>query len=178
MACPAVQGANHALRAMPHAQARICNAQHSTNATDRLPCRKRAPPSYPRPGPMGFPYRILVVDDDPDMRAYLRLCLVAQCGPGTVIDDAVDGLDALDVAHAHAPDLIITDLVMPRMDGQALCRAIRADARLGATPLLLISGADAPPDALAAGDADAFLSKPFNTAGLRLHTQRLLPPPP
>ncbi len=123
---------------------------------------------------MDFPYRILVVDDDPDMRAYLRLCLAAHYGLSTVIDDAADGLDALDVARAHAPDLIITDLAMPRLDGHGLCRAVRADAQLRTTPILLISGAERGPVGPVEGEADAFLSKPFNAQTLTRQLQPLL----
>ena len=127
---------------------------------------------------MDFPYRILVVDDDPDMRAYLRICLTTCYGSATVVVDAVDGIDALERAHAHPPDLIITDLVMPRLDGYGLCHAVRADARLGTTPILVITGDERGPGASVEAGADDTLSKPFNIAGLRLHTEHLLAHPP
>ena len=117
---------------------------------------------------------ILIADDDPDMRAYLTSCLTT---PERRIVAAADGREALRLARALRPALVVSDVVMPGLDGPALCHALRADLSLAATPLLLISGESRAPPAC----ADGFLAKPFNAASLRLSVDRLLssshPPP-
>jgi CheY-like chemotaxis protein len=106
---------------------------------------------------------ILIVDDDPDMRLYLRGCLHALGEPGTVID-AADGVEALRRVRAGGVGLVISDVVLPRMDGAALRQAIRGDSVHARIPVLLISGE---PDAgLPSGPDDAFLAKPFNAREL------------
>ncbi|MEP0547222.1 MAG: response regulator [Rhodothermales bacterium] len=114
--------------------------------------------------------QILVVDDDADMRLYLSGCL-HNCGLAALtITEASSGREALLLAHTAAFDLIVSDLVMPGLDGLALCRALKADAATAAVPFLLVSGETrAPPPC-----ADGFLVKPFNAAGLRAHVERLL----
>ena len=117
--------------------------------------------------------RILVVDDDTDMRLYLTGCLNRFGLAGLTITEAADGQEALHLAHALVPALIVSDLLMPGLDGVALCRALKADPRTAAIPFLLISGeTHALPSC-----ADAFLEKPFDAAGLRAHVERLLPRP-
>ncbi|CAN5529290.1 N/A [soil metagenome] len=120
--------------------------------------------------PLRASLQILVADDDADMRFYLTGCLHG-CGlEGLTVTEAGNGRDALLLARALAFDLIISDLVMPGLDGHALCRALKADAATAAIPFLLVSGeVQAPPDC-----ADGFLEKPFNAAGLRTHVERLL----
>jgi CheY-like chemotaxis protein len=114
--------------------------------------------------------QILVADDDADMRLYLAGCLRGFGWGGLAVAEAGNGRDALLLARTLAFDLIISDLVMPGLDGLALCRAIKADVTTAAIPFLLISGeVRAPPDC-----ADGFLEKPFNAARLRVHVERLL----
>ena len=118
--------------------------------------------------------RILVADDDADMRLYLTGCLHGFGLVALTVTEAADGREALLLARALLPDLIICDVVMPGLDGFALCRALKADAETAAIPLLLVSGeAQTRPPC-----ADGFLEKPFNAAGLRIHVERLLALPP
>ena len=115
---------------------------------------------------------ILVADDDADMRLYLTGCLRTM-GPAHVLE-AADGREALHLARAFVPDLIISDIAMPGLDGLALCRALNADPGTRAIPLLLISGETrAPPS-----DGDGFLAKPFNALRLRAEVERLMRGPP
>jgi CheY-like chemotaxis protein len=117
---------------------------------------------------------VLVADDDEDMRLYLKGCLQS-LGAARVIETA-DGANALRVARAEAMDLVISDLLMPGLDGLSLCGALKADASTSAVPVLLISGeGDGLPHDTS---ADAFLAKPFNAAGLRSIIERLLARPP
>lgn len=101
---------------------------------------------------------ILVVDDDPSIRASLASELRA-AGYTTVA--ATDGLDGTHKFATHAPDLVITDLAMPRSDGFELISAIRATAH---TPIVVISVRGNDPDKIRALDlgADDFVTKPFS----------------
>jgi CheY-like chemotaxis protein len=101
---------------------------------------------------------VLVADDDGDSRAtyaeHLRRV-------GFAVIEASDGQAALDAACASSPDVIVLDLEMPVMDGWEAMRALRADARTRAIPVVVMSGyASTDVGAGAAGDCDVFLTKP------------------
>jgi CheY-like chemotaxis protein len=115
---------------------------------------------------------ILIVDDDPDMRLYLRGCLRALADAGCQMIDAADGVEALQRVRAEAVGLVISDVVLPRMDGLGLRQAIRADASRARLPVLLISGQ--PEATLPSGPHDAFLAKPFNARELLAAIGRLV----
>ncbi len=122
---------------------------------------------------MSLPFTVLIADDDADMRLYLTGCLNGLGLPNLTISEAANGREALHLAHALVPALVVSDMLMVGLDGVALCRALKADPRTAAIPFLLISGETrAPLDC-----ADAFLEKPFDAAGLRAHVERLLPRP-
>jgi CheY-like chemotaxis protein len=107
---------------------------------------------------------ILIVDDDPDMRLYLRGCLRGLGEAAGPVIDAADGVEALRRVRADGVALVISDVVLPRMDGLGLRRAIRADSVYAHLPVLLISGELEA--ANLAGPDDAFLAKPFNAREL------------
>jgi PAS domain S-box-containing protein len=113
----------------------------------------------------GPPARVLVADDNADMRDYLaRLLRTA----GYKVDVVVDGQQALESVRASLPDLLISDVMMPRLDGLALVTALRTDYRTAAVPVLLLSaraGQEASIEGLQAG-ADDYLVKPFAAAEL------------
>lgn len=101
---------------------------------------------------------ILIVDDEPQITRVLKTTLSSQ---GYGIRTAADGEQALHEMKGWAPDLVITDLRMPHMDGLALCRAIRAESRI---PIIVLSvkGEEAiKVESLDAG-ADDYITKPFN----------------
>lgn len=109
---------------------------------------------------------VLVADDDADMRLYIRGCLRSR---GDIhIVEATDGDEAFALAQTLHPDLIVSDLVMPGLSGDALCRALKADGRTRGIPFLLVSGE------AGASCADRFLAKPFNAAGLREEVAHLV----
>ena len=114
--------------------------------------------------------QILVADDDADMRLYVTGCLRGFGQAGLAVTEATNGQEALVLSRTCAFDLVISDVVMPELDGPALCHALKADAATAAIPLLLISGEAHAPMA----EADGFLAKPFNAAGLRAEVERLL----
>lgn len=80
--------------------------------------------------------RVLVADDDPGVTWFVADLLRAA---GCVVTEAVDGEQALALAHRTSPDLVISDVLMPGLDGFALCRALRRDVALRDTPFLLLS---------------------------------------
>ncbi|WP_245777825.1 SpoIIE family protein phosphatase [Lentzea xinjiangensis] len=108
---------------------------------------------------------VLVADDNADMREYLtRLLLRA----GYEVRAVTDGQAALEAARTHPPDLVVSDVMMPRMDGLSLVTALRSDPRTMAVPVLLLSaraGQEASGEGLRAG-ADDYLVKPFAAADL------------
>ncbi len=104
--------------------------------------------------------RVLVADDNADMREYLSRLLT---GAGYRVGAVTDGGQALDVVRADPPDLVISDVMMPVLDGLALVAKLRADPRTAAVPVLLLSaraGEEAAVEGLQAG-ADDYLIKPF-----------------
>ncbi|MFF4968440.1 SpoIIE family protein phosphatase [Streptomyces sp. NPDC001037] len=109
--------------------------------------------------------RVLVADDNADMREYLTRILVAA---GYEVTTVTDGVEALDSVRRGAPDLVISDVMMPRLDGLELVERLRGDARTASVPVLLLSaraGQEASIEGLQAG-ADDYLVKPFVAAEL------------
>jgi PAS domain S-box-containing protein len=108
--------------------------------------------------------RILIVDDNTDMRAYLKRLLEAYF----TIDTAKNGADALKHIKLNPPSLVLSDVMMPVMDGKALLKHIRKDEDLYSLPVIFLSaraGEEARIDGLEAG-ADDYLVKPFSAAEL------------
>ena len=116
-----------------------------------------------------LPATVLIVDDDPDMRLYLRSCLRGLASPFQRVIEAADGLEALRLLRSVAVSLVISDVALPGLDGRRLTRAIRDDAALSHVTVLLISGETVIGDS----SADGFLSKPFNTHQLLAALDRL-----
>jgi PAS domain S-box-containing protein len=113
----------------------------------------------------GNPTRVLVADDNADMREYLTNLLRTS---GYQVSGVTDGQQALEAIRAQVPDLVISDVMMPRLDGLQLLAALRTDSRTAAVPVLLLSaraGQDASIEGLLAG-ADDYLVKPFAAADL------------
>jgi PAS domain S-box-containing protein len=108
--------------------------------------------------------RILLADDNADMRAYVRR-LLSQTYEVVAVPD---GAAALRAARAQPPDLVLTDVMMPELDGFALLKAIRADERLKTIPVIMLSaraGEESRVEGLEAG-ADDYLVKPFSAREL------------
>ncbi|NOU30461.1 MAG: response regulator, partial [Polyangiaceae bacterium] len=80
--------------------------------------------------------RILVVDDDPGVTWFMADLLRSQ---GCLVDEALDGEQGLLRAYAAAPELVISDILMPKLDGPSLCRALGRDVVLQHTPVVLLS---------------------------------------
>jgi PAS domain S-box-containing protein len=109
--------------------------------------------------------RVLLADDNADMRDYVRRLLT---GRGYVVEAVADGASALAAAQAAPPDLVLSDVMMPGLDGFGLLAALRADAALRAVPVILLSaraGEEAQIEGVGAG-ADDYLTKPFSAREL------------
>jgi len=109
--------------------------------------------------------RVLLADDNSDLRDYISRLLVDH---GYQVETAADGEAALAALRARRPDILVTDVMMPRLDGFGLLTAVREDARLRDLPIIMLSaraGDDAKVEGLAAG-ADDYLTKPFSAREL------------
>jgi signal transduction histidine kinase/DNA-binding response OmpR family regulator len=116
------------------------------------------------PGASGRPL-VLLADDNADMRGYVARLLSDRC----VVETAGDGAEALEAVRARRPALVISDVMMPRLDGFGLLRAIREDRTLCDLPVILLSaraGEEASVEGLDAG-ADDYVTKPFSARELR-----------
>jgi anti-anti-sigma factor len=124
-----------------------------------------AEPVPAHPDALGTPAgRVLVADDNADMREYLARLLTARYD----VEVVSDGQAALEAALAAPPDLVVSDVMMPRLDGMEVLAALRADQRTARVPVLLLSaraGQEAAVEGLAAG-ADDYLVKPFSAREL------------
>jgi signal transduction histidine kinase/DNA-binding response OmpR family regulator/serine phosphatase RsbU (regulator of sigma subunit)/anti-sigma regulatory factor (Ser/Thr protein kinase) len=112
---------------------------------------------------------VLVVDDNADMREYVAGLL----GERYTVHTAPDGADALEMARAGTPDLVLTDVMMPRLDGFGLLAGLRADPGTATIPVIMVSaraGEEGTIEGLEAG-ADDYLVKPFSARELlaRVH---------
>ncbi|HKQ70712.1 MAG TPA: ATP-binding protein [Polyangiaceae bacterium] len=108
--------------------------------------------------------RVLIADDNADMREYL----VRLLSPRYAVEAVADGQAALESARERPPDLLLTDVMMPRMNGVELLRALRADTRTSTIKVILLS-AQAGEEAVVGGietGADDYLVKPFSARDL------------
>lgn len=121
--------------------------------------------------------RVLLVDDT---RTLLSLIQVYLMGWQMEFLEAKDGLEGLAKAKEHKPNLVISDVRMPGMDGFELCAAIRADPALHATPIVLLTSLhdDASRKKGKLVGATAFLTKPVSVEELRRTVSEILHLPP
>ena len=110
---------------------------------------------------MNDPLHILIVEDSPTQAAQLRYMLQAE---GYVCELAANGREGLAAAHEHQPSLIISDIVMPEMDGCEMTRVIKEDRSVGNIPIILVSSLSNPEDVVRAinAGADYYMIKPYN----------------
>ena len=115
---------------------------------------------------------IMIVDDHPDVIEYVANALSDQY----VVLSAANGDEALASARRLAPNLIISDVMMPGMDGYTLCRHLKADESLRQIPVILLTARGAQDDRIAGLEAgsDDYMSKPFSTRELRARVDNLL----
>ena len=123
--------------------------------------------------PMHNPPRILIVDDNETNRDILRTRL----GPhGYELLEAADGEEAIAATREHRPDLILLDMMMPKIDGIEVCRRLRADADLPFTAIILVTAKADSKDVVAGleAGADEYLTKPLDQAALVARVKSML----
>ena len=122
---------------------------------------------------MRDPPLILAVDDLPDNLKIVRLRLESQ---GYRVATAADGVEALERMREFEPDLVLLDVMMPRLDGIEVVRTMRADPALRATPVILVTAKSDTRDVIEGLDAggDDYLTKPFEHAALLARVRSLL----
>lgn len=115
---------------------------------------------------------LLIVEDNLDVASYLSACLEGDY----LIHIAWDGQEGIDYAIEQVPDIIISDVMMPKKDGYELCRTLKNDRRTSHIPIVLLT-AKADQESRIEGlekGADAYLAKPFNQRELFVRLDRLL----
>ena len=135
-----------------------------------LPTTSRAP--APRDPGLEDAARVIVADDNGDMREYIARIL----GQYFRVETVSDGEAALAAMRREMPDLVVSDVMMPRVDGFELVRQMRADATLAALPVILLSaraGEEATAEGLRSG-ADDYLVKPFSAGALLVRVEAQL----
>jgi hypothetical protein len=116
---------------------------------------------------------ILIAEDSPTQAEQLKYLLEQA---GYVVTTAANGRQALEAARKRAPSLVISDVVMPEMDGYALCKAIKSDERLRDVPVMMVTTLSSIQD-IATGlecGADNFLRKPYDSKGMLARIENLL----
>ena len=117
-------------------------------------------------------YRILVVEDDEEIRNYLY----QELGNDFHIQECNNGKDALATILKKAPDLVITDVMMPEMDGMTLCKKIKQNVNINHIPVILLTARTREEDTMEGlqHGADAYITKPFNVEILRQNAMNLI----
>ncbi len=113
---------------------------------------------------------VLVVDDDPDNRMLLRELLAAD---DYRVSEAADGAEAIRIASARPPDVVLLDVLMPGLDGIEVCKRLKSDPATATVPVILVTaqrGRDERLAGIGAGATD-FLTKPVDVADLRLRVR-------
>jgi DNA-binding response OmpR family regulator len=108
---------------------------------------------------------VLIVEDDTSLLRLLELRLSVD---GYTTRTAVDGVDALRVLAGWLPDVILTDVMMPRLSGLSLCRAVRRDPRMSSVPIILLTARCFDNDMQEVVDLGGvtFMNKPFDAESL------------
>jgi phosphate regulon transcriptional regulator PhoB len=117
--------------------------------------------------------KILVVEDEADIRELLRYSLVQE---GYAVEEAGDGAEALDRVMRRAPDLVMLDLMLPRMSGLELCRRLRANPETARLPVIVVTAKSAEVDRVLGLEmgADDYVVKPFSPREVVARVKALL----
>ena len=140
-------------------------------AAENVPCAGPRSPAPALPEVPGHPL-VLLIDDNADMRAYLRTVLA----PDYQLLEAENGAAGVTLAQEHLPDLVLTDAMMPLLDGYGVCRALKHNERTSHIPVVLLTAKADLPSRLQGLDtgADAYLTKPFRREELLAQLRNLV----
>jgi len=118
---------------------------------------------------------LLIVDDEDGVRALVRMTL--DNGDYQIIE-ASEGLEALDLAREHRPDLILLDVMLPDLSGMDVCRKIKDDPDLASTTVIMLTARAQTSDLGDAEEAgaDGYFTKPFSTIALTRKVESILGP--
>lgn len=118
-------------------------------------------------------HKILVVDDYPNMVEMLSLRLKSA---GFEVLASFDGIDALQKARTHKPDLILLDVLLPKMDGFKICRLLKFDEKYRHIPIIMLTSRAREIDRTTGLEmgADAYMYKPYDSASLMIKIYELL----
>ena len=114
-------------------------------------------------GTSGSPLCVLLAEDDNALRRFLEVVLERA---GYKVESAADGLEAMKILLSKRVDIVITDAVMPNVNGNQLCRFIRSSEPLANVPIVLLSALDRKNAGTEAEQANAFLAKPVSPEDL------------
>jgi DNA-binding response OmpR family regulator len=117
--------------------------------------------------------KILVVDDEANILKSIRHFLVYK---GFQVITALDGEEAVRKTHSMMPDLIILDIMLPKMDGYAVCQLLKNDGATRRIPIVMLTSRSEPTDVSAGYErgADIYFVKPVNLEGLSVTIEKLL----
>jgi len=117
--------------------------------------------------------RVLVVDDEPDLLELVRINLAQS---GYTVETAASGSDALAALRRAPPDVMILDLMLPDLSGTELCARVRADQRLAALPIIMLTAKSEEIDRVVGLElgADDYVTKPFSPRELALRVRAVL----
>jgi len=117
--------------------------------------------------------RVLIVDDEPTVRRVVRKMLAKNY----IVLEAENGVEAVNMVRREKPDLVLMDVVMPKMDGVGACRLIKSDPDTKVVPVIMLSARVYELDQKYAKDmgADGYIVKPFGSQELAEAINRLLP---
>jgi DNA-binding response OmpR family regulator len=117
--------------------------------------------------------KILVVDDEQDVVKILKVRLEAA---GYAVIAAYDGQEGLDMAHNEKPDLIVLDLMLPKLNGYQVCRMLKFDSAYQAVPIIMLTARASEEDQKLSQEAgaDAYMTKPFEPEQLLAKIRELL----
>ncbi|HJT73798.1 MAG TPA: ATP-binding protein, partial [Chitinophaga sp.] len=118
------------------------------------------------------PFTIHIVEDNPELRALISQTFRDQY----LVLESENGMDGLATATTHIPDLVISDVMMPEMDGLQLCKALKTDERTSHIPVVLLTAKSSQTDHVSGLEtgADLYLTKPFSTKVLALNVRNLI----
>jgi len=114
---------------------------------------------------------VLLVEDDPALKRYLEVVLQRA---GYIVVSASDGLEAMKFLLNSEVDVIVTDALMPNLDGYELCRFVRSSLHLSHLPIILLSALDPKNSTDEAEQVDAFLAKPVSPEDLLTRIEEII----